>query len=67
MSLPWTHVVVIALSAILMAGFGVWGVDAFGHRRAFGDLLLGCAALAASATLAVYAWRFARRIRREHL
>jgi len=67
MSLPWTHVGVIALSAVLMAGFGLWGVDAFGDRRAFGDLLLGCASLLASATLTIYAWRFARRIRREHL
>ena len=67
MSLPWTHVAFIALSAILMAGFGLWGVAAFGDRRAVGDLLLGCAALFASATLALYAWRFARRIRREHL
>ncbi len=65
MSLAWVHVVFIVLSAALLVWFGLWGFEGYAVGRGFGNALLGGAALLSSAGLAVYAWAFARKIRRQ--
>jgi hypothetical protein len=65
MSLAWVHVVFITLSAALLLWFGLWGFEGYAVGRGFGNALLGGAGLLSSAGLAVHAWTFARKIRRQ--
>jgi hypothetical protein len=57
MSLKWFHIVFIALSTLVLMGFGLWGL--FNQYVA-----LGVASLAGSAGLCVYGTYFLQKARR---
>ena len=58
MSLKAFHLFFIAVSVLLAAGIGVWGVYTFFTHGGLGTLALGLAAFLAAAGLVLYGRRF---------
>ena len=63
MNLRWFHALLILLSALLAALFGVWCLAQYGKYQGVGSLLAGVAAFAVSLGLVLYDSWFLRKTR----
>ena len=63
MNLRWFHALLILLSALLAALFGVWCLAQYGQREGIGTLVAGIASFAVSFGLVLYDSWFLRKTR----
>ena len=63
MNLRWFHALLILLSALLAALFGVWCLAQYGRHQGAGSLLAAVAAFALSLGLVLYDSWFLRKTR----
>ncbi len=63
MNLRWFHALLILLSALLAALFGVWCLARYGRQQEVATLVAGIAAFAVSLGLVVYDSWFLRKTR----
>ena len=63
MNLRWFHALLILLSALLAALFGVWCLAQYGKDEGVGSLVAGVAAFGVSLALVLYDSWFLRKTR----
>ena len=67
MSLKIFHIVFIALSVVMSAGLGAWGIQSYLAEGSRGDLALGALFFVTGAVLLVYGVRFWKKIKELHI